>query len=168
VSYTTRSPRRGEKEGIDYHYISRHRFEEMIEQDTFLEWANVHDNLYGTSLNWVESQEQKGRHILFDIDVQGVRQAKEKGSHGCFIFVIPPDLKELRSRLNKRGTEDEQALNIRLNNAKQELKAWDMYDYLVVNDTIDRAIRDIQNIVDAYRCSKPEAIGKLPWLQKIE
>ena len=168
VSYTTRPPRRGEREGIDYHFISRHNFEEMIEHKTFLEWASVHDNLYGTSLTWVKSKEQKGRHILFDIDVQGVRQAKEKGSPGCFIFVIPPDLKELRSRLNGRGTEDEQALSIRLNNARKELGAWNMYDYLVVNDTIDRAIRDIQSIIDACRCSKPEAIGKLPWLQKIE
>jgi len=168
VSYTTRSPRRGEREGIDYYFISRHRFEEMIEQDAFLEWANVHDNLYGTSLEWVESRETEGKHILFDIDVQGVRQAKQKGSHGCFILVIPPDLQALSSRLNKRGTEDEQALTTRLNNAKEELKAWDLYDYLVINDTIDTAVRDIQNIIDACRCSKQEAIGNLPWLQKIE
>ena len=167
VSYTTRKPRQVEKDGIDYYFISQLRFEEMIEQNEFLEWARVHDHLYGTSLTWVKSREQKGNHILFDIDVQGVRQAKEKDSRGCFIFIIPPNLDELSNRLNKRGTEDEQALGIRLNNAKQELKAWDMYDYLVVKDTIEQATKDIQSIIDACRCSKQEALAKIPWLQKI-
>lgn len=167
VSYTTREPRRGEREGIDYFFIQQHRFEEMIGHGEFLEWAKVHDHLYGTSLSWVESREQQGKHILFDIDVQGVRQAQEKGSQGYFILVIPPNMEELRNRLNKRGTEDEQALSIRLNNARRELGAWDIYDYLVVNNTIDQATKDVQSIIDACRCSKQEAIARLPWLQKI-
>ncbi len=167
VSYTTRPPRRGETEGKDYFFVSRETFETMIRDNAFLEWAHVHDHLYGTSLAWLESQEHQGRHILFDIDVQGVRQAQEQETPGWFIFIIPPTLEELSNRLNKRGTEDEQTLNTRLNNARQELMAWERYNYLVVNDTIEQAIHDIQSIIDACRCSRQEAIGRLPWLQKI-
>jgi guanylate kinase len=167
VSYTTRPPRRGEREGVDYFFISPQRFQEMIGQKAFLEWAHVHDHLYGTSLLWMESQEQKGSHILFDIDVQGVKQAKKISSPGCFIFLIPPNMEELHKRLAKRGTEDEKRLEIRLNNARKELMAWGMYDYLVVNDTIEKATKKIQSIIDACSCSRQEAIKHLPWLQKI-
>lgn len=168
VSYTTRSPRPQESHGREYFFVPRLEFEEMIHNGDFLEWAAVHDNLYGTSLKWVEEQEQKGKHILFDIDVQGVRQAKQKGSTGFFIFIIPPGIDELRKRLAKRGTEDEKSLTLRLHNAKKELRAWELYDFLVVNDTIEKAVEDIQSIIRAYRCSRTEIIGRISWLQKIE
>ena len=96
-----------------------------------------------------------------------MRQAKAKGSHGVFIFIVPPTIDELRKRLAKRGTEDDDNLRIRLNNAKEELKSWAMYDYLVVNDDIRKATRDALSIIDAYRCSRDEIIGRIPWLQKI-
>lgn len=156
-----------EIEGKDYFFITRQQFEEMIEKDAFLEWAHVHNHLYGTSISWVESTELAGKHILFDIDVQGVGQAQEKGSPGCYIFIIPPSMDELRSRLDKRGTEDEFTMKTRLDNARQELTAWKRYDFLVVNDNIETAIKDIQSIIDACRCSKTEAIKRLPWLLKI-
>jgi len=167
VSYTTRPPRKHEVEGKDYFFITHTQFERMIDQGAFLEWAHVHNHLYGTSLSWVESEELKGRNILFDIDVQGVRQAQEIKSPGCFIFVIPPSMDDLRTRLDKRGTEDENTMKTRLDNARQELKAWDRYDFLVVNDTIGSAIQDIQSIIDACRCSRDEVIKRLPWLLKI-
>lgn len=167
VSYTTRAPRPGERDGIDYFFISKQSFEQMIRSGSFLEWAQVHDNLYGTSLEWIEKEERQGYHVLFDIDVQGVIQAKEKGSPGCFILIIPPSMDELVRRLNGRGTEDPQALALRVQNARKELSHWDLYDYLVVNDTLERSIDDIAAIVDAYQSSKEVVIGELPWLRTI-
>lgn len=167
VSFTTRSPRPAEQEGVDYFFVQRDTFERMIRSDSFLEWAQVHGNLYGTSLEWVRAREGQGQHVLFDIDVQGVRQAKEKGSPGCFIFILPPTMEELVRRLDGRGTEDPETLALRLENAKKELMHWDQYDYLVVNDSLENTIRNITTIMDAYRSSKEVVIGELPWLRTI-
>jgi len=167
VSYTTRSPRPLEVHGEDYFFISRPEFEAMMDRGEFLEWARVHDRFYGTSLRWVESQEQKGLHILFDIDVQGVRQAKQIDPSGAYIMIVPPSMEDLHARLKKRGTEDEQSLSLRLRNAQEELKNWSMYDFLVVNDNLKKAVEDTQSIVRASRCSRTEVIGRIPWLQKI-
>lgn len=167
VSYTTRAPRPGEQDGIDYFFISRPVFERMIRSDAFLEWAQVHENLYGTSLAWIEREERQGHHVLFDIDVQGVIQAKEKGSPGCFILILPPSMDELERRLSERGTEDPQALILRTQNAKNELSNWALYDYLVVNESLEQCIDDIATIIDAYRSSREVVIGELPWLKAI-
>lgn len=168
ISYTTRSPRPGEADGREYFFISRREFEDMIHRGAFLEWANVHDHLYGTSIHWVESQEISGKNILFDIDVQGVKQAKEINYSGTYIFILPPGIEELEKRLSMRGTESEESFGLRLKNAKNELKSWMMYDYLVVNDMVEKAVEDIQSIISASRCSRNEIIGRVPWLQKIE
>jgi guanylate kinase len=167
VSYTTRSPRPTEKEGREYFFISAQEFDRMMKNNEFLECAHVHCNLYGTSIQWVDAMEKKGKSILFDIDVQGVKQAKEKGTQGVFIFIIPPTIDDLKERLSKRGTEDDDHLRIRLNNATEELRSWEMYDYLVVNDDVRKATRDALSIIDAHRCSREEIIGRIPWLQKI-
>jgi guanylate kinase len=167
VSYTTRAPRPSEQDGKDYFFISRETFEDMIRSGSFLEWAVVHDNLYGTSLQWVEAREQEGRHILFDIDVQGVRQAKGHGSPGCYILIIPPTMDDLKKRLDTRGTEDSQTLALRLQNAKEELRHWDLYDYLVINDTLETTVREIASIIEAYRHAKEVVIGGLTWLRAI-
>ncbi len=167
VSYTTRAPRPCEQDGIDYFFISRPAFERMIRSDAFLEWAQVHENLYGTSLAWIEREERQGHHVLFDIDVQGVIQAKEKGSPGCFILILPPSMDELERRLSERGTEDPQALILRTQNAKNELSNWALYDYLVVNESLEQCIDDIATIIDAYRSSREVVIGELPWLKAI-
>ncbi len=167
VSYTTRAPRPCEQDGIDYFFISRPAFERMIRSDAFLEWAQVHENLYGTSMAWIEREERQGHHVLFDIDVQGVIQAKEKGSPGCFILILPPSMDELERRLSERGTEDPQALILRTQNAKNELSNWALYDYLVVNESLEQCIDDIATIIDAYRSSREVVIGELPWLKAI-
>jgi guanylate kinase len=168
VSYTTRPARQGEHDGTDYFFVSRKTFEEMIEKGSFMEWANVHGQLYGTSLEWVESRERDGFHILFDIDVQGVIQAKAKDTTGFFIFIVPPDMETLSKRLGGRGTEDIQQMALRLENARHELAYWNIYDYLVVNDTLEKTIADISTIIAAQRSSRDEAIGALPWLSTIE
>ncbi len=167
VSYTTRPPRIGERDGVDYFFVSKESFEKMILSDSFLEWARVHDHFYGTSLQWIKSKEQEGFNILFDIDVQGVIQAKENASPGCFIFIIPPDMEELAKRLRGRGTEDPRAVKLRLENARKELTYWNMYDYLVVNASIEKTIEDISSILKAYKSSKEVVIGELPWIRTI-
>lgn len=167
VSYTTRAPRPGENDGTDYFFVSRDTFEEMIEKGSFLEWANVHGHLYGTSLARVESREAGGFNVLFDIDVQGVIQAKAQGSKGCFIFIVPPDMEELSRRLNGRGTEDSRQLALRLENARLELTYWTLYDYLVVNESLEKTIDDVSTIMEAQGLLKEEVIRKLPWLSTI-
>jgi guanylate kinase len=167
VSYTTRPPRPGEKDGIDYFFVSRPVFNEMVSRGAFMEWANVHGHSYGTSMDWIHSKEREGFSIILDIDVQGVTQAKEKDSKGCFIFILPPDLDALSERLRGRGTEDQEQLNLRLENAKRELMSWKMYDYLVINDSLDRAIDEISTIIAAQQLKKEEVIGRLPWLNTI-
>ncbi len=167
ISYTTRPPRPGERDGKEYFFVACETFETMVKADRFLEWALVHGQRYGTPLDWVSSMEDQGHHILFDIDVQGVRQAKAKGSQGCFIMLLPPTLEELARRLAGRGTEDPQALATRLENAKKEMRAWSMYDYLVVNDRLEKTIAAVETILDAYSYSKEEAVGRLKWLSRI-
>ncbi|HQG30632.1 MAG TPA: guanylate kinase [Deltaproteobacteria bacterium] len=167
VSYTTRKPRPEEMHGREYYFISPQEFEEMVSKGVFLEWAQVHDHTYGTSLDWVSRYEKEGKHILFDIDVQGVRQARERGFTGSYVFIIPPSIDELAKRLKHRGTENEKSFSLRLKNAREELRCWKMYDYIVVNGVIGQAVKDVQSIIDATRCSRTEMAGRIPWLQEI-
>ena len=167
ISFTTRNPRPGEQDGREYFFISRQAFEERVASHSFLEWATVHDHLYGTSLDWVASMESQGFHILFDIDVQGVRQAQAQNSPGAYIMLLPPDLASLERRLKGRGTEDTRSLATRLENARQELSAWKLYDYLVVNDRLETAIADVESIISAERLRRREVEGRLRWLSEI-
>lgn len=168
ISFTTRSPRPGEADGREYFFVSTEAFEERVKAKRFLEWAKVHDHYYGTALDWVASMELQGYHILFDIDVQGVRQAQAQNSPGAYIMLLPPDIATLEQRLKGRGTEDSGALATRLANAKEEIRAWTLYDFLVVNDRLDQAIADVETIISAQRLSRHEAIGRLTWLSTIE
>jgi guanylate kinase len=168
ISYTTRNPRPSEINGREYFFVQTPEFEKMISQSDFLEWAHVHKDYYGTSLKWVDEMEKSGRSILFDIDVQGVRQAKAAGSEGIYIMIIPPDMAELEKRLAGRGTEDRETLAIRLDNAKKEISCWEMYDYIVVNDSIQKAVEDVETIIRAYSMTVKQAAGRITWLQKIK
>lgn len=167
ISFTTRLPRPGEQDGREYFFVTPEAFQTQVAAGRFLEWATVHDHLYGTSLDWVMEREAQGCHVLFDIDVQGVRQAQAQGSPGCYIMLLPPDMDELTRRLTGRGTEDPQALATRIENARRELRAWEQYDYLVVNDRLEQAVADVETIIAAYRLQKSEVIGRVPWLSKI-
>ncbi len=166
ISFTTREPRPGEQHGVHYFFINQEEFKSQIEKQDFLEWAEVHGNYYGTSLSWVEQQEKAGSDILFDIDVQGVSQAQKLNSPGAYLMVVPPSLEVLEERLRDRGTESEESLTRRLNNAKGELSHWQNYEYLVVNDQLELATRQVNAIITAQQCR--EAIGGLDWLQKIK
>ncbi len=152
VSHTTRPRRSGEQNGHDYHFVSRGEFEQIRDQKQggFLEWAEVHGNLYGTSRKAVENQMASGFDVILDIDVQGARQIKAI-TDSVSIFIAPPSLEELEKRLRKRGTEKEETIALRLKNAQEELQAASDYDYYVVNDDLNLAVRVFSSIVIAER-----------------
>ena len=153
VSHTTRPPRPGEEDGRDYHFVSLHDFLDIRSSggSGFLEWAEVHGNLYGTSRKEVERHLGSGLDVILDIDVQGARQVQENFSP-VSIFIAPPSIEELESRLRKRGTENEKNLEVRLENAKKELSCSGRYDYLIVNDELQEAVDSLRSIIIAERC----------------
>ncbi|UOF89195.1 guanylate kinase [Fodinisporobacter ferrooxydans] len=158
ISATTRAPRSGEAEGVNYFFKSREQFQEMVERDELLEWAQVYGNFYGTPRKYVEDFLAAGKDVLLEIDIQGALQVKRQFPNGVFIFLIPPSLEELRSRIIGRGTETEESFRLRFGAAAGELKYMDQYDYVVVNDRVDDACRRIRSIIEAERCSVPRNI----------
>ncbi len=163
VSHTTRQPRPGEEDGRDYYFVSRREFESIRDRQPsgFLEWAEVHGNLYGTSRAAVEQRLGAGRDVVLDIDVQGAAQIR-KSADPVAVFIAPPSLAELEARLRGRGTEDEQTLALRLENAKQELAAMDRYDYLIVNDRLAEAVESLRSIIIAERCRRRRTVDGVP------
>ena len=156
VSYTTRKMRPNEKNGVDYYFIDRETFEEKIKNREFLEWAEVHGELYGTQKAQVERCINEGYICLLDIDVQGAMQVmKNLGEDNVVtIFVEPPSIEELESRLRKRGTETEESIRIRLNNALNELEYKRFFKYIVVNDDLERAVKEISHIIDSEKIKR--------------
>lgn len=153
VSHTTRQPRKGETNGVQYHFVDQAVFMAMRDQQPsgFLEWAEVHGNWYGTSVAEVERHRQAGMDVLLDIDVQGAAQVRQR-SNPVTVFITPPSLQVLEQRLRGRGTENEETLAKRLNNAHKELAAIDTYEYVIVNDRLDEAVEGLRSIIIAQRC----------------
>ncbi len=153
VSYTTRPMRRGEEEGTDYCFVDRATFDQMIERGEFAEWAEVHGNRYGTTTEAVRQALEEGKHVLFDVDYQGGRQIKAKfEKEAVLVFVLPPSLHELESRLRKRATDDPEVIERRLVKARDELKHYGLYHYLIVNDDLPRAYDRLRAIYLAAQC----------------
>ena len=146
VSYTTRKPRHDETDTEDYYFISVEEFEAMIEQGDFLEWAKVHNNYYGTSRKKVEEILDSGRDVLLDIDPKGARQLRDILDYGIYIFITAPSMKDLEIRLRNRRTENEDIMNLRLTNAREEIQHFKEYDYVIVNNDINRASNDLECI----------------------
>ena len=151
VSATTRRPRVGEIDGVDYHFVDRRRFEEMVAEDELVEWAEVHGRLYGTPRAELERAAARGAHVVLDIDVQGARQIKVRIPDAMLIFVLPPDVDTLIGRLTGRGTEDRADVARRLRSALQELQVVEEFDYVVVNDDLERCVEAIRAIVSGNR-----------------
>lgn len=151
VSHTTRTQRPGEQDGIDYHFVSRQEFLRLQDRDAFLEWAEVHGNLYGTSAAAVERLLAEGLDVILDIDVQGGCQLRDRETAASFIFIAPPSFEELARRLIGRLTESAETLKIRLANARVETAMADTYDYLVVNDNLEDAVNTVKAIIVATR-----------------
>lgn len=139
VSCTTRQPRQGEEHGKDYFFLSREEFERRRAEQAFAEWAEVHGNFYGTPLTPVKEMLRRGQDVLFDIDVQGAAQLKLTLEEAAFVFILPPSMGELERRLRGRGLDDEDTIQRRLTNARQEMLEARWYDALVVNDNLDAA-----------------------------
>ena len=151
ISATTRNPRPGEIHGREYYFLSVEEFETWIQQEKFLEYANVYGNYYGTPLNKIQERLNRGEDVLLEIDVQGALNVKEKCPDGVYIFLLPPSLEELKRRIEGRGTETPESLDKRLKNAVAEIKIGLNYDYVVVNDDIDTAAAQIKAILAAER-----------------
>ncbi len=153
VSYTTREPRKGEKDGRDYFFVSEKEFMEMVRRGEFLEWAEVHGNLYGTSKRYIQEIINTGTDVILDIDTQGARQIRDSAIEATFIFILPPSLKALEERLRKRGTDPEETIRRRLQQARKEISDYKMYDYVIFNIRVDEAVEQLRSIVIAKRLS---------------
>ncbi|MCL2684249.1 MAG: guanylate kinase [Synergistaceae bacterium] len=151
ISYTTRDRRHGERDGLDYHFISKSGFEQLIKSGEFLEWAEVHGNYYGTRRSDIERVLNEGRDVLLEIDVQGWRQIKSRLPEAIGIFITVPSLDHIESRLEDRGTETQDQLDIRLRNAVMEMRHAREYDHVIINDDLRRATDELVELVKKYR-----------------
>ncbi len=151
VSATTRQPRQGEIDGINYHFISKDKFEELIKNDGMLEYASYCDNYYGTPKQKVDEMLDAGKDVILEIEVKGAMKIMEKCPEALFIFILPPSIKELRRRLVKRGTEATEIVEKRIGQAEAEIKNADKYDYAMVNGELEEAISDLQSIIKAEK-----------------
>lgn len=154
ISMTTRAPREGEVDGVDYFFKTREEFEALIEQGKLLEYAEFVGNYYGTPIDYVQETLDSGKDVFLEIEVQGARQVREKFPDGLFIFLMPPSLSELKNRIVTRGTETEEVINNRLSVAKEEIEMMNLYDYVVENDQIELACERIKCIVVAEHCRR--------------
>ena len=156
ISVTTRPRRHSEADGIHYHFITRRQFEVMRDSGDLLEWAEVHGNFYGTPRAPVEAVLAEGRDVLFDIDYQGTQQVREAASTDVVtIFILPPSMRELRVRLERRAEDSGDTIAKRLENARNEITRWEQYDYVLINDDIQKTFDDLTAIVTAERLRRP-------------
>jgi guanylate kinase len=147
VSYTTREKRKGETQGVDYFFIDRETFQRMREEGAFLEWAVVHNDLYGTEKKQIEEFLKDGRVCIADLDVQGALSVMKQCPHAVTVYIRPPSLDELEQRLKKRGTEREEDVKLRLLNAQKELEYTSYFKYIIVNDRVDNSIKRLEEII---------------------
>lgn len=168
VSMTTRPPRTGEVDGVDYYFVSKEEFEKRINEKKFLEYAEFVSNYYGTPLDKVEEQLALGKEVVLEIEVQGALQVREKMSDALFIFIAPPSLEDLYQRLVNRGTEPIEIINERIAKAKRELKLAYLYDYIVVNDEVNNAADKIMAIIRAEHAKTERAIYKYNKLMEVK
>lgn len=152
VSHTTREPRQGEVDGADYTFIDVRKFEKMVEEGNFLEWANVYGHYYGTSRGTVDAITSSGNDAILDIDVQGAMQVKERRKDAILIFLVPPSEEEQERRLKDRGTESGEEVRVRLEAARQELAFISEYRYSVLNDDLEDAVQTVSSIIRSERC----------------
>lgn len=155
ISHTTRPPRKGEEDGREYFFVSPERFRALVEQGAFLEWAEVHGNLYGTSRGELDRARALGRDLVLDIDVQGAEQVVKSHPWALTIFLRPPTLEVLKARLQGRGTDSAESLAVRIRNAKIELARAGEFQHVVVNEDLDTAVNEVKAIIAAERAKRP-------------
>ncbi len=160
VSHTTRKPREGENEGVHYYFVSKRSFEELKAGGRMLEWAHVHDHLYGTSHAEYERARQERVDLLLDVDVQGAAQVRMKVADAVSIFILPPSFDALKRRLRGRGSESEAVIERRLKAAAEEASLYGEYDYILVNDDLDRCVESLKCVIRAARARKSRVDGE--------
>lgn len=151
ISHTTRAPRGQEKHGREYFFASESEFDAMVASDAFVEWALVHGNRYGTSKNSIEERIAQGNDVILEIDFQGALQIKQAFANAVLVFVLPPSWDELRSRLERRGEDSPEVIQMRLNNAKTEMAQVHKFDFVIINELFERALFDLKAIAHAQR-----------------
>ena len=164
ISHTTRAPRKGEIDGVHYYFIGKRRFEKMIQAQEFVEWAAVYDQLYGTSISSLRNAQVSGKDVLLDLDLQGARHIKERFPDSTSIFIVPPSLQTLRERLEKRSSYDGTDIDLRMTEAVQEIRECRNFDFLIVNDDIRQAVREVEAVIVAV---KVQTKLRLPSVKKM-
>lgn len=167
ISATTRLPRTGETDGVDYFFKTREEFEQMIQNKQLLEYAEYVGNYYGTPLEYVENTLAKGKDVFLEIDVQGAIQVRDLMPDGVFIFLTPPDLNELESRIVNRGTDSDEVIAKRMKTSREELELMKYYDYSVVNDTVDNAVQKIEAIIQTEHLRIVRNLDTIEELEEI-
>ncbi len=168
ISVTTRKPREGEVDGVDYFFKTREEFQQMIENDELLEWAEYVGNYYGTPIGYVQEMLAKGNDVLLEIEVQGALQVKKRFPEAVFIFLMPPSFSELRNRITNRGTEEDKLIDDRMIVAKKEIAQMIHYDYIVENDIVDLACERIKSIICAEHYRKVRLYEKYKQRWEVE
>lgn len=168
VSVTTRTPRPGEVDGKDYHFVDVPRFKEMVANDELMEWAHVFDNRYGTPKAPVERMLADGRDVLFDIDWQGAQQLyQQAGGDVVRVFILPPSMAELGRRLSGRGTDDTKVVEARMSRATSEISHWDGYDYVLINEDVEACFTQVKTILDAERLRRSRQTGLIGFVRRL-
>uniref|UniRef100_B0SWM2 Guanylate kinase n=1 Tax=Caulobacter sp. (strain K31) TaxID=366602 RepID=B0SWM2_CAUSK len=164
ISATTRAPRPGEHDGRDYHFVSQDTFQAMLDDDAFLEWAEVYGNHYGSPRGPIMEALDRGESVLFDIDFQGAMKVhKQAGEDSVLVYILPPSLAEMSRRLHARSQDSEEVIHRRLARAKDEVAAWEQFDYVILNDDFDRAYSDLAHIYHAERQKRT----RNPWIGNL-
>ena len=166
VSATTRSPREGEAEGVDYFYKTEEEFLSMVNEDAFLEYAYYVDHAYGTPMTYVDEQLESGRDVLLEIEIQGAMKVKARRPDTVMIFITPPDAAELVRRLTSRGTDSEEVIRSRLRQAVEESEGMDRYDYILVNDDLDTCVRELNTLIQMQHCRTMQQNDFIAKIQK--
>lgn len=164
ISHTTREPRDGEVNGLHYYFVDKADFEKRIDMHQFVEWALVYDHLYGTSISSINGELSSGRDLLLDLDIQGAQAIKRRFPESLSIFILPPSMEALEERLKSRTANDKKDIDLRMKKATEEIKRCEDYDFVVVNDDLEQAVKEIEAIITAQ---KARTKRRLPQVQKI-
>lgn len=161
VSHTTRKPRKNEAHGVNYHFVDRETFEEMIEEKAFVEWAEVYHDLYGTSLAGLRSQTDQGLDVVMDLDSQGAKNIRGGFEDSVLIYILPPSLQALEERLRGRASDDEAEIKARLDKARKEIENCVVYDYIIFNEDLNRTVDEVTAIIVSSRCHKSKRLARV-------
>ena len=168
ISHTTRAPRKGEIDGVHYYFVGKKQFEKMIQAQEFVEWAVVYNELYGTSISSVRSAQVSGKDVLLDLDIQGARQIKKRFPDSTSIFIVPPSLQTLRERLEKRSSHDGTDIDLRMTEALQEIRECRDFDFLIVNDDLRQAVREVEAVIVAVKAQTKLRLPSVEQMLEIQ